>query len=153
MRFLRWSNRVPIILHSGDSRGKPSGPSSHIGRPHRLSDGNVIRLNSLTGPELGRFLAEWRAPRQQEAKQPREPSMREASFSADGRTLVSSQMEWLYVWDVEAGAMRRKIRHSHSYGCTLTLAPLRRLAVARLLPRCAQRLAVLGLPGLAMDAD
>jgi WD40 repeat protein len=46
-----------------------------------------------------------------------------ASFSADGRTLVSSQMEWVYVWDVESGTMRRKIRHPHRHGCNLTLAP------------------------------
>ena len=49
--------------------------------------------------------------------------MGHASFSADGRTLVSSQMGWIYVWDVESGTMRRKIRHPHGHGCNLTLAP------------------------------
>ena len=88
-----------------------------------LRDGNVIRFNALTGHEQRRFLAEWRTPEQQKAGRPREPDMWEATFSADGRTLVSSQMEWIYVWDVESGTMRRKIRHPHQHGCNLTLAP------------------------------
>ena len=49
--------------------------------------------------------------------------MWQATFSADGRTLVSSQMKWVYVWDVESGALRRKIQHPHQHGCKLTLAP------------------------------
>ena len=72
-------------------------------------DGNVIRFNGLTGHEQRRFLAEWRTPEQQKAKRPRAPDLWEATFSADGRTLVSSQMEWVYVWDAESGTMRRKI--------------------------------------------
>ena len=74
-----------------------------------LRDGNVIRFNALTGHEQRRFLAEWRTPEQQKAGRPREPDMWEATFSADGRTLVSSQMEWIYVWDVESGTMRREV--------------------------------------------
>ena len=88
-----------------------------------LRDGNVIRFNALTGHEQRRFLADWRTPEQQKAGRPREPDMWEAAFSADGRTLVSSQMEWIYVWDVESGTMRRKFRHPHQHGCNLTLAP------------------------------
>ena len=87
-----------------------------------LNDGEVIRFNSLTGHEQRRFLAEWRTPEQKKAQRPREPSTWQASFSADGRTLVSSQMGWIYVWDVESGTMRRKIRHPHEHGCILTLA-------------------------------
>ena len=49
--------------------------------------------------------------------------MWEATFSGDGRTLVSSYMEWIYVWDVESAKMRRKIRHPDLHGCKLTLAP------------------------------
>ncbi len=88
-----------------------------------LRGGNVIRFNALTGHEQRRFLAEWRTPEQQKAKRPREPDIWEATFSADGRTLVSSHMEWVYVWDVESGTMRRKIQHPHQHGCKLTLGP------------------------------
>ncbi len=54
---------------------------------------------------------------------PREPYMWHATLSGDGRTIVSSQMEWVYVWDAESGTLRRKIRHPHEHGCILTLAP------------------------------
>jgi WD40 repeat protein len=49
--------------------------------------------------------------------------MWEVTFSLDGRTLVSCQTEWIYVWDVESGAMRRRFRHPHRHGCHLALAP------------------------------
>ena len=99
-----------------------------------LRDGNVIRFNALTGHEQRRFLADWRTPEEQKAGRPRQPNMWYATFSADGRTLVSSQMEWIYVWDVESGTLRRKIRHPHQHGCHLTLAPDgRTLATADLL--------------------
>jgi WD40 repeat protein len=88
-----------------------------------LKDGAVIRYNALTGHEQRRFLADWRTPEQKKAQRPGGLAMWHASFSADGRTLVSTQMEWIYVWDVESGAMRRKIRHPHQNGCNLTLAP------------------------------
>jgi WD40 repeat protein len=90
-----------------------------------VRNGDVIRFNALTGHEERRFLAEWRTPEQQKARKPREPEMRQAIFSADGRTMVSSGMEWIYVWDTESGAMRRKLRlrHPHQHGCNLTLAP------------------------------
>jgi WD40 repeat protein len=88
-----------------------------------LRGGDVIRVNALTGHEQRRFLAEWRTPEQQKTKRPREPDMSYATFSDDGRTLVSSQMEWIYVWDVESGTMRRKIHHPHQHGCKLTLGP------------------------------
>ncbi|MFI5456684.1 MAG: WD40 repeat domain-containing protein [Isosphaerales bacterium] len=88
-----------------------------------LKDGTVIRLNSLTGHEQGRFLAEWRTPEEQKAERPREPNMWEATFSADGRTLISSVKEWLYVWDVESGTLGRKIRGPHQQSYNLALAP------------------------------
>jgi WD40 repeat protein len=88
-----------------------------------LKGGELIRFNALTGHEQRRFLADWRTPEQQKAKRPREPDLWEAVFSLDGRTLVSCQMEWIYVWEVESGAMRRKFRHPHQHGCHLALAP------------------------------
>jgi WD40 repeat protein len=88
-----------------------------------LRDGNVIRVNALTGHEQRRFLAEWRTPEQQKAMRPREPDMSHATFSADGRTLVSSYMELIYVWNVEDGTLRRKIHNPHQRGCRLALAP------------------------------
>jgi WD40 repeat protein len=88
-----------------------------------LIDGKVIRFNALTGHEQRRFLAEWRTPEQQEARKPREPDMWEAAFSADGRTLVSAGMECIYVWDVQSGTLRRKIRYPHKWRGRLALAP------------------------------
>jgi WD40 repeat protein len=88
-----------------------------------LRRGEVIRFNALTGHDQSRFLADWRTEQQKIARQPREPDMWQATFSTEGRTLVSSQMEWIYVWDVESHTMRRKIRHPHEHGCDLTLAP------------------------------
>jgi WD40 repeat protein len=73
-----------------------------------LGDGNVIRLNALTGHEERRFVAEWRTPAQQKAGNPREPYLGWAALSDDGRTLVSMQMESIQVWDVETGTLRRK---------------------------------------------
>ena len=62
--------------------------------------------------------------------------MWEATFSADGRTLVSSQMEWVYVWDVESGTMRRTASRissrrldSSSCSCDVTLEGLVSLAM------------------------
>ena len=83
----------------------------------------MIRFNGLTGHEQRRFLAEWRTPEQQKARRPREPAMWHATFSADGRTMVSSQREWIYVWDAASGTLRRKFRHPHQHGCNVMLAP------------------------------
>ena len=88
-----------------------------------LRDGNVIRLNCLTGHEQRRFLADWRTPQQKNAGRPSDPSLHQATFSPDGRTLVSSHNEWLYVWDVESGTMRRQIRRRYPHGCYVALAP------------------------------
>ena len=53
----------------------------------------MIRFNALTGHEQRRFLADWRTPEQRKAEQPSYPLIGWGSFSADGRTLVSSAME------------------------------------------------------------
>jgi WD40 repeat protein len=83
----------------------------------------VIRLNALTGREQRRFMAEWRTPEQKNAGTPRIPDMWDAKLSGDGLTLVTSHREWVYVWNIESGALRRKIRHSHPRGWRLALAP------------------------------
>jgi WD40 repeat protein len=87
-----------------------------------LRDGSVIRFNGLTGHEQRRFVAEWRTPELQQAVPRPLPEMDQATFSVDGRTLVSSHTEWIYVWDVSSGTMRRKIRHPHQHACRLALA-------------------------------
>jgi WD40 repeat protein len=88
-----------------------------------LQNGTVIRFNALSGREQRRFVAEWRTPEQQVDPRIRHPYMQHASFSDDGRTLVSSQAEWIYVWDVASGALRRKFPSPHRCACSLQLAP------------------------------
>ncbi len=88
-----------------------------------LEDGNVIRFNALTGREQRRFVAEWRTPEQQKDRKLRQPYAQKATFSVDGRTLVSSCMEWIYVWDVESGTLGRKFPSPHRCHCNLALAP------------------------------
>ena len=88
-----------------------------------LRDGNVIRLNGLTGHEQRRFVADWRNPQQKNAGRPSDRSINQATFSPDGRTLVSTFRERLFVWDVESGTMRREIRQPDPMGCDLALAP------------------------------
>ena len=88
-----------------------------------MRDGNVIRFNGLTGREQRRFLADGRTPEQQKAGRREDPDLFTAAFSADGRTMVSSSDEWVCVWDVEAGTLRRRIRHPNAHGCFLALSP------------------------------
>jgi WD40 repeat protein len=88
-----------------------------------MRDGNVIRFNALTGREQRRFLADGRPPEPQKAGRPRRTDLFSAAFSADGRTMVSSSGEWVCVWDVEAGTLRRRIPYPNAHGCFLTLAP------------------------------
>ena len=88
-----------------------------------LRDGVVVTLNGLTGHEQHRVIADWRTPEQQKAGSPSNPYMQEAAFSRDARTLVATYMEWVYVWDVKSGAMRRKIQHARGVGWRLALAP------------------------------
>jgi len=45
-----------------------------------------------------------------------------AAFSDDGRTMVSYGRNWICVWDVERGALRRRIRYPYPPGCLLTLS-------------------------------
>ncbi len=86
------------------------------------SDGNVVRFNALTGREVRRFRVDGRPPEERDA-QPGRPTLGRSAFSADGRTLASSARDWIYIWDVESGMMRREIRLSHEDGCVIALAP------------------------------
>lgn len=88
-----------------------------------LGNSEVHRVDALTGKDERRFVADWRTPEQKQANRPDWAQLWEGSFSPDGRTLVSSSDEFVYVWDVETGALRRKIRHPHDHGCILTVAP------------------------------
>jgi WD40 repeat protein len=87
-----------------------------------LEDGNVIRLNALTGHEQRRIVADWRTPEHQKAGRIHEPHMWGAAFSGDGRTLVSSHIGRIYVWDVDSGTIRRTIEYPLLRACELTLA-------------------------------
>ena len=99
-------------------RFEANSPWLHVA----LEDGTVIRFNGLTGHEQRRFVAEWRTPEQQKAGRIRVPHMPNAAFSHDGRTLVSTQIGRIYVWDVESATLRRTIHYPHHWACALTLA-------------------------------
>jgi WD40 repeat protein len=85
--------------------------------------GDVIHFNALTGEQLKKMLADYRTPEQIQAGKPREPQLWCGAFSADGKTLVSSSAEWIYVWDADTAALRLQIRHPHDHGCNMCLAP------------------------------
>ena len=86
------------------------------------SDGNVIRFNALTGRELRRFRVDGRPPEERDA-QPGRPTLGRSAFSADSRTLASTARDWIYIWDVESGMLRREIRLAHEDGCVIALSP------------------------------
>ena len=76
----------------------------------------------LTGHEQRKFVADWRTPEHQKAGRIHEPHPWDAAFSGDGRTLISSHIARIYVWDVESGTIRRTIEYPHRRACELTLA-------------------------------
>jgi WD40 repeat protein/beta-lactamase regulating signal transducer with metallopeptidase domain len=88
-------------------------------------NGNVIHFDALTGKEKRRFKADWRPLEQQKADRPftTPQVLWLGAFSPDNRTLVSSAHEFAYVWDVDAGKVRRKIRRSHKWGSYLAISP------------------------------
>lgn len=85
--------------------------------------GDVFQFDASTGQQRQKVLADYRTPQEIEARRPREPQLWEGDFSADGKTLVSSSAEWIYVWDVDTGTLRLQIRHPHDHGCNLCLSP------------------------------
>jgi WD40 repeat protein/beta-lactamase regulating signal transducer with metallopeptidase domain len=120
----RWANpsedERPGFVQIAGMQFQPNSPFFSAS----MRDGNVIRFNALTGREQRRFLADGRTPEQQKAGRPRTADLLfTAAFSADGRTMVSSSNEWVCVWDVEAGKLRRRIRYPNDHGCFLTLSP------------------------------
>ena len=88
-----------------------------------LGNGAVIRFDARTGEEKRRFVADWRSDEQRRNNRPKRPSLWYGAFTPDGRTLVSSSAECVYLWDVDGGEMRRKIRHPHDHGCRIAIAP------------------------------
>ena len=88
-----------------------------------LGNGEVVQYDGLNGKQQKRFLADWRSPEQRRANRPSQPDLWEGDFSTDGRILVTSSDAWLYVWDVEAGKLLRKIRHPHEHGCHVAVSP------------------------------
>jgi WD40 repeat protein/beta-lactamase regulating signal transducer with metallopeptidase domain len=86
-------------------------------------NGEVTTFDSMSGKELGQFVAEWRTPEQIKAKRPSRPDIWEAAISADSTTLVTSAESNVYVWDLETGKLRRTIEHPHKKGCKVALSP------------------------------
>jgi WD40 repeat protein len=107
----------------------------------------VIRANGLTGREQRRFTVDGRTPEQKGQRVIRVPLLpagaahmpagrvfdpgvlsspqliHVARFSADGNTMVTASGEWICVWNVEAGTLRRRIRILNGHGCFLDLSP------------------------------
>ena len=88
-----------------------------------LEDGNIIRFNVLTGHEQRRFLADDRAAERRKAARPRDPVLTAAAFGADGRIMASHSKGWISLWDVQAGALRRRIAYPRAEACLLALSP------------------------------
>jgi uncharacterized protein with WD repeat len=51
------------------------------------------------------------------------PDIQAVAFSPDGRSLASSHLDWILIWDIASATMRRKFRHPHGHGCKLTFGP------------------------------
>jgi WD40 repeat protein len=85
--------------------------------------GDVIQFDAHSGEQRQKVLADYRTAAEIQLGRPREPQLWSGAFSADGKTLVSSSAEWVYVWDVDTGAMRLQIRHPHDHGCHLCVSP------------------------------
>ena len=90
-----------------------------------VADGDVIRFNALTGHVQRRFIADWRTAEDRKARKPGYRGLGNAVFSADGRTLASSVMDWIHVWDVESGTPRGKIRSPGRWARRLAPGPRR----------------------------
>ncbi len=88
-----------------------------------MGNGDVITFDGMTGNEQYRFIADWRTPEQIQANKPKWPQLWNGSFTSDGRTLVSSSAEYVYIWNVEVGKLKRKIRHPHDHGCIIAVSP------------------------------
>jgi WD40 repeat protein len=88
-----------------------------------MQDGNVIRVNSLTGREQRHFLNESHAPEQANDLVLRNPYIGIACFSADGETLVTLQMGQNCVWDVATGTVRKRLDRTKLLGRKLLLSP------------------------------
>ena len=88
-------------------------------------NGNVIHFDAVTGKEERRLKADWRPLEQQKADRPftTPQVLWLGAFSPDNRTLVSSAHEFAFVWDVDAGKVRHKIRRSHKWGSYLAISP------------------------------
>jgi WD40 repeat protein len=87
-----------------------------------MSNGEIILFDGTTGTEQRRFIADWRSEEQLQAGRPREPSLWEGAFTPDGKTLVTSADETVYLWDVDAGTLRLKLQHPHKKGCRLAVS-------------------------------
>jgi WD40 repeat protein len=85
--------------------------------------GEVFRFDAKTGREKQKFVADYRTPQQIQTGKPKYPSHARGAFSIDGKTLVTSADDWIYVWDVDTGKLRTRFRHPYEQGCNVCLAP------------------------------
>ena len=85
----------------------------------------MTHFETRSGKQDLRFKADWRPLAEQKADRPftTPQVLWLGEFSADNRTLVSCANEFVYVWDVETGKLRRKIRRSHKWGSYLAVSP------------------------------
>ncbi len=85
-----------------------------------MLEGQVVRLNALTGREQRRSLADSRTAEQKAGGWT--PQLWEGTFSTDGRTLAGwGSGGWICAWDVESSTVRARIPALQ--GCHMALAP------------------------------
>jgi WD40 repeat protein len=119
----RWNNPPPQqmagFVQFAGMHALPDGSSFEVA----TRDAEIIKFDARNGREEGRFVAELQPPDARKAAGRVRGQTISAGFSADGGTVVMSTGEWLSVWNVETGTLRRKIASPSPHGCYLSLSP------------------------------
>lgn len=119
-RFVNPAEDVRVGIWSAETiQFTPDSASFFIA----TGDSHILKYDSQTGKLDSDFLIDWRTPAQKKANQPKTPQLWEAAFSPDGKMLVSSSREHVYVWDTSTGDKTLQIRHPHDHGCRVEISP------------------------------
>lgn len=90
--------------------------------------GEVALLDSATGVERGRFVADYRTPAEAEARKRGQFEVFAGAFSASCDTFVASSYDFahpksLHIWDTATGAVRCEIHYPHHAACLVAVSP------------------------------